>query len=1111
MIHRINSVAPDLDDRVIKPNQARSATNLRFGASTDDSNLSGGVLVSGMERLDFNPNIALPDGSTTNSYVIGVKEDYENGFIYYAIFSYAIRGSGNHGILRINISDDSIEWVVRGSWLNFIKDSNVSMAIIDDKLYWTDGVNEPRMVNVNKAINTFNPTTPTSSNVYPIPNADNLWSFSQIKRSPQHPLTVVSTDSSYPPVGVNNAGYWYTTDNIAGYVNRNWVSETPYQFSYYYIYDNNEESRLAPWSECTFYIQNLLVSIPDAELYGYCNPADKTIIKNIVIVMRNGDEGTVFSVKKWDVNTFVLPPVETGVTAVIPNLAIPSVTSISKTPTPASVYDQRYDSVPLVSGTNEIANNILNHANVVLDYTDYGSVKINNIYPSKRSWNTFFAQSYPPKDISLFPFRTFRPGSTYTVGFQLIDEYGRTTPVLQSTSVTIPEPTVSAVKALTVENGRVTYAAAQTPTTFQDDIFNNQYSVYVELAGKMPNWAKYMRLCYTRNNTANFFYKTVCRIYYWYESGANERIYMRVPNYIASVLQSNNILKTVKKEGEPGTLYTFRGYAVELSGETPFIFDAAENQYLKIAREYYADNDILASTGTNPIAIEYKIKNQDGRLLLIEEDFSNIKFYTGYNLGTGGGTVNVLPLWYQVELFTKKEAAELIYYDTLIQFSKEEHEATSEVSSDFINGDCYISYFNKNFKGQSIASYQYQNYAQAEGYWYVSTNSVLDPGQTVNGFFYSMNITNINSEKWQSGLGLENIASNSTDITPDLNTSIVFSNQYLRGTQVNGLSKFNPLNIRQAPAENGTITSLVVTNATQQEPGVMLAIGSLGITSFYYGAIQLVNVDGSSNIATTDQHLASQRPLLGQFGTSQAGSISKTPLSTVYWWSDVVNDFIRYTNAGLERLGLTYSFSNKLRQKAAGKKVVTGYDQITDDAILIPENTNSFVFSERFKTFQGYREYYNSNGITPERIVGMSLKTYFFLDGYVYVSKPESQKNIFFNRTAQPQLTVVTNEYPSFVKQWNSIKVYGPKPVETNLTVGEAEGYYMETKIKPSWWIQRKGEYDAAVRRAIVGSGDGTSGKVMESRILYSTFVFDASEFDKLNFIEVKSNNAITQ
>ena len=53
MVHRIDRVNPDVDDRVIKPNEARSATNLRFGASTDDENLSGGTLFLGNEQLPF--------------------------------------------------------------------------------------------------------------------------------------------------------------------------------------------------------------------------------------------------------------------------------------------------------------------------------------------------------------------------------------------------------------------------------------------------------------------------------------------------------------------------------------------------------------------------------------------------------------------------------------------------------------------------------------------------------------------------------------------------------------------------------------------------------------------------------------------------------------------------------------------------------------------------------------------------------------------------------------------------------------------------------------------------------------------------------------------------
>jgi hypothetical protein len=334
----------------------------------------------------------------------------------------------------------------------------------------------------------------------------------------------------------------------------------------------------------------------------------------------------------------------------------------------------------------------------------------------------------------------------------------------------------------------------------------------------------------------------------------------------------------------------------------------------------------------------------------------------------------------------------------------------------------------------------------------------------------------------------------------------------LRGTFVNGLNKFNPLNIRQSPPENGPITSIITTTATQGEPGVLLSIGQFAVSSYYYNAVQLANTDGSSNLVSTDQHLASQRPLVGQFGTKQPWSITRNTMGYVYWWSETVNDFIRYSNAGLERLGLTYAFGNKLRQEAAGKRVITGYDHLMDEAILIPDGGEAFVFSERYKTFQGYRSYIQ-NGVTPERIVGISPYTLYFLKGKFYISTATSPFNSFFGTTYNPEVTLVTNEYPTVVKQWNSIKVFGPKPTSTTLETGSAEGLpvTLTSTIASNWWIQRKGDYDAAIRRAIAPSGSGLSGKVMESRILYSTFVFDAATFEKLNFIEIKSNIAITQ
>jgi hypothetical protein len=156
------------------------------------------------------------------------------------------------------------------------------------------------------------------------------------------------------------------------------------------------------------------------------------------------------------------------------------------------------------------------------------------------------------------------------------------------------------------------------------------------------------------------------------------------------------------------------------------------------------------------------------------------------------------------------------------------------------------------------------------------------------------------------------------------------------------------------------------------------------------------------------------------------------------------------------------------------------------------------------------REYINLNGATPDRGISISERMYHFVNGMPWVTTSQTPKNTFFSLVKNPELILVTNESPAVVKQWNQIKVYGPKPSSVTLLSGDAEGFVRQSYIKPSWWIQRKGEYDAAIRRDVT-SGDGMTGKIMESRILYSTFVFDAASFEKLNFIEIKSNMSVVQ
>ena len=124
---------------------------------------------------------------------------------------------------------------------------------------------------------------------------------------------------------------------------------------------------------------------------------------------------------------------------------------------------------------------------------------------------------------------------------------------------------------------------------------------------------------------------------------------------------------------------------------------------------------------------------------------------------------------------------------------------------------------------------------------------------------------------------------------------------------------------------------------------------------------------------------------------------------------------------------------------------------------------------------------------------------------------PSSPENSFFGEIKNPELTIVTNRVPTDVKQWSGYSVIGPKPTTTQLNSGEDESPVRQSYIEPGWWIDRKGNFSAAIRRDENSTGGVLGGKVMESRILISTFAWDAETFYKLNFIQVMFNSAVVQ
>jgi hypothetical protein len=1116
MIHRIDRVNPDVDDRVIKPNEARMAVNLRFGASTEDTNLSGGTLVLGNTELPFTP----PAG--TNK-VVGVYADLESRNVFFALYNnQGENTAAQHGIYRISGTDNSVQPIVQGAWLNFQSDDayNVSITGVDGKLYWTDNVNEPRMVNVEKGIRTQAGDT---TDVYPIAPVQD-WFYSQIKRPPGQPLVVE------PVLEADLPGISLTKQNKA-------LTETGFQYSYYYVYDNFEESRLAPFSKNRFANYNVTLTIPQSEFENYC--VYKTLITAIVIVVRNGNDG-VWKEIKYHKND--------GQTRVF---VFPNILTSQKNTVASDITDARFDSVPLESTTNEIAQNKINHGNYKIDYNSVESLSITASIKRLRFTDIYDSTEYD------YTGKSFVPWGRYSIGVELVDKFGRTQPVTAVSEVIAPwwlgDATVGTINqgpAITLQDTNV--ATEVNPNIIDERPYN--YAAEYEISGDIPSWVDRVNIVRSKAKNIVQMIQSLGYMYLWYKNQEDGNEFFTWVNYginpyIKDEPQNQWAMNQIYDGGSPNTKYTFQGYAIEFNTFEPIT--AGDNQYIYFPVTFTGDLVDPSSANNNdvyPTITRFKVHNVVGNKIFIKasEGVTTHPNYAqqvgaAYNLQDHILTPYTLPvacfnttvgnfqmmstignytqLMYNFAITTETEADEQILYTTQKSYTASEYKtaiANTGSIKDYLYGDAYICLALKETNSSS-KDIKIFNPGQVNGSPLIVSATQKIPAQGWYGWFVSMNPIDIYYQQWNQDIGQINTTNYKASQNRRLPSNICFSGSLVQGTQVNGLNKFNSLDFRQAPAENGPITSLVTTNATQREPGVLLAIGTYGVSSFYYDAIQLTNVDGTNNVTTTDSYLASQRPLLGQYGTSRPMSVTKTPLGTVYWWSDVVNDLIRYTNAGLERLGNTFSFANYLRRTYnENPLLITWYDQVTDEINLLGAGVRAAVFSERYKTFQGERDYF-LNGITPERAIGLPTKQFWFVNGRVWmadVNQSGVDDNFIFGAYRNPNLTIITNESPAAVKRWNQVKVFGNRPSSTILSTTGFDTITDETLtsfIAPGYYIQRKGDWEAAIRRASNTEGGLLAGKLMESRIIYSNFAFNAEGFDKLNFIEIKSNVSIVQ
>ena len=141
----------DTDQKLVKSVEMTDNLNVRV---SNDAEGTGGVIknVKGTEVVGFKS--AADEFPAGSNRVVGSVSNEKNKEILFLVWN----SNNNHGIYRLDMTSGKYQKLYQDSVLNFKKFSYAACDVIVNEdnetlFYWTDNVNPPMKVNINRLIN----------------------------------------------------------------------------------------------------------------------------------------------------------------------------------------------------------------------------------------------------------------------------------------------------------------------------------------------------------------------------------------------------------------------------------------------------------------------------------------------------------------------------------------------------------------------------------------------------------------------------------------------------------------------------------------------------------------------------------------------------------------------------------------------------------------------------------------------------------------------------------------------------------------------------------------------------------------------------------------------
>ena len=347
----LGGINTDDDVRFVTQGDYRSSMYTRSGSSESQN---AGALESMPGNIEI-INENLPSGINK---VVGSARWLENESIIYFIYN----SNNNHSIWSYSITTQAITQVIgnlvegggliegyAGTALNFDPEYKIFHAnVVDNILYWTDGNNPPRKLDLYKAIKYYESGG----------NDEEGYSFFCFNTEDRSSFTMDVVKA--PPLFPIQAEYQTNQTK-----NFNKLYGNQYQFRYQYVYENNEESKWSMISKQPFPPSQEFISGRDIRDSLKWNELELTYftgsynVKQVNFAFRRGENGSWLVFKQLDLKS------ENVQNAIISTLAFDD----NVAPQGATLTDILYDNVPQTALCQEVLpNQSLAYGNFYADY-----------------------------------------------------------------------------------------------------------------------------------------------------------------------------------------------------------------------------------------------------------------------------------------------------------------------------------------------------------------------------------------------------------------------------------------------------------------------------------------------------------------------------------------------------------------------------------------------------------------------------------------------------------------------------------------------------------------------------------------------------------------------